>query len=143
MSYLELVGLADRAQSRIQALSGGQQQRVALARSLAVEPKLCLLDEPFSNLDAALRTKMRHELKRLQRELGITMVFVTHDQEEALILADRIAVMEEGALAQLDTPEELYRRPATPSVARFLGVDELEWRQDGTVWKAIRTRGPF
>ena len=143
MSYLELVGLADRAQSRIQALSGGQQQRVALARSLAVEPKLCLLDEPFSNLDAALRTKMRHELKRLQRELGITMVFVTHDQEEALILADRIAVMEEGALAQMDTPEELYRRPATPSVARFLGVDELEWRQDGTVWKAIRTRGPI
>ena len=108
-----------------------------------MEPKLCLLDEPFSNLDAALRTKMRHELKRLQRELGITMVFVTHDQEEALILADRIAVMEEGALAQLDTPEELYRRPATPSVARFLGVDELEWRQDGTVWKAIRTRGPI
>ena len=143
LSYLELVGLADRAESRIQALSGGQQQRVALARSLAVEPKLCLLDEPFSNLDAALRTKMRHELIRLQRELKITMVFVTHDQEEALILADRIAVLEEGALAQLDTPEELYRHPATVSVARFLGVDELEWRQDGTVWKAIRTGRPI
>ena len=139
MAYLELVGLADRAQARVHALSGGQQQRVALARALAVEPKLCLLDEPFSNLDAALRTRMRHELKRLQRELGTTMVFVTHDQEEALILADRIAVMEEGALAQLDAPEELYRCPATPSVAKFLGVDELVWREDGTVLKIIRS----
>ena len=136
--YLELVGLADRAGSRIHALSGGQQQRVALARALAVEPKLCLLDEPFSNLDAALRTKMRHELKRFQEELGITMVFVTHDQEEALILADRIAVMEEGALAQLAPPEELYQNPASPSVARFLGVDELVWREDGTVLKIIK-----
>ena len=136
--YLELVGLADRARSRIHALSGGQQQRVALARALAVEPKLCLLDEPFSNLDAALRTKMRHELKRLQRELDITMVFVTHDQEEALVLADYIAVMEDGALAQLDPPAALYRSPATPSVARFLGVDELVWREDGAVLKYIR-----
>ena len=140
MAYLELVGLADRAQSRIYALSGGQQQRVALARALAVEPKLCLLDEPFSNLDAALRTRMRYELKRLQREVGITMVFVTHDQEEALILADRIAVMEEGALAQLAAPEDLYRAPASPSVAEFLGVDELVWRTDGTVWKRIRDK---
>ena len=138
MSYLELVGLADRAQSRIHALSGGQQQRVALARSLAVEPKLCLLDEPFSNLDAALRTKMRHELKRLQKELGITMVFVTHDQEEALVLSDRIAVMEDGVLAQLAPPEELYRAPASPSVARFLGVEELVWREDGAVLKYIK-----
>ena len=139
MAYVERVGLADRAKSRIYALSGGQQQRVALARALAVEPKLCLLDEPFSNLDAALRTRMRHELKRLQREVGITMVFVTHDQEEALILADRIAVMEEGALAQIAVPEELYRAPATPSVARFLGVDELVWREDGTVLKIIKS----
>ena len=138
LSYLELVGLADRAQSPIHALSGGQQQRVALARALAVEPKLCLLDEPFSNLDAALRTKMRHELKRLQRELGITMVFVTHDQEEALVLADRIAVMEEGTLAQLAPPEELYQAPASPSVARFLGVEELVWREDGAVLKYIK-----
>ena len=139
MAYLELVGLADRAKSRIYALSGGQQQRVALARALAVEPKLCLLDEPFSNLDAALRTRMRHELKRLQREVGITMVFVTHDQEEALILADRIAAMEEGALPQIAAPEETYRAPATPSVARFLGVDELVWREDGTVLKIIKS----
>lgn len=141
MAYLELVGLADRAKSRIHALSGGQQQRVALARALAVEPKLCLLDEPFSNLDAALRTKMRHELKRLQRELGITMVFVTHDQEEALILADTIAVMEEGVLAQIDAPDRLYQHPASPSVARFLGVDELVWQADGTVSKIIRYQG--
>ena len=138
LAYLEMVGLADRASDPIHALSGGQQQRVALARALAVEPKLCLLDEPFSNLDAALRTKMRHELKRLQRELGTTMVFVTHDQEEALILADRIAVMEGGSLVQLDKPEALYRSPATPWVAQFLGVDELEWRQDGTVLKVIK-----
>lgn len=138
MDYLELVGLPDRARSRIHALSGGQQQRVALARALAVEPKLCLLDEPFSNLDAALRAKMRRELKRLQRELNITMVFVTHDQEEALVLSDRIAVMEEGALAQLDTPARLYQNPVSPSVARFLGVDELVWREDGAVLKYIK-----
>lgn len=142
MAYLELVGLADRAQSRIHALSGGQQQRVALARALAVEPKLCLLDEPFSNLDAALRARMRRELKRLQGELGITMVFVTHDQEEALVLSDRIAVMEEGALAQLDTPDLLYQNPASPSVARFLGVDELVWREDGAVLKYIQKTRP-
>ena len=95
--YLSLVGLAER--------SGGQQQRVALARALIVEPKLCLLDEPLSNLDAALRVRMRGELKRLQRELGTTMVFVTHDQEEALILADSIAVMSEGELLQLGSAE--------------------------------------
>ena len=140
MGYLEMVGLGDRARSSIHALSGGQQQRVALARALAVEPKLCLLDEPFSNLDAALRTKMRGELKRLQRELGITMVFVTHDQEEALVLSDRIAVMEEGVLAQTAPPAQLYQHPASPSIASFLGVDELVWREDGAVLKYIQRR---
>ena len=104
LRYLDMVGLADYAGAYIHEISGGQQQRVALARALIVEPKLCLLDEPFSNLDAALRVKMRQELKNLQRELGMTMVFVTHDQEEALILADRMAIMEKGRVLQYDAP---------------------------------------
>ena len=135
--YLELVGLAAYADARIYEISGGQQQRVALARALAVEPKLLLLDEPLSNLDAGLRTRMRTELKKLQRRLGTTMVFVTHDQEEALAIADRMAVMDAGRLVQVGTPEELYRHPASPFVAQFLGVENLEWRADGTVLKAI------
>lgn len=138
MQYLELVGLADRPNARIAELSGGQQQRVALARALIVEPKLCLLDEPFSNLDAALRVQMRRELKRFQRELGITMVFVTHDQEEALILADSIAVMQQGQLLQLGTAEELYRHPANDYLTRFLGLHDMMWQPDGSVWKVIR-----
>ena len=92
--YLEIVGLADRASSSVQELSGGQQQRVALARSMAVNPKVLLLDEPLSNLDAKLRIRMRDELKELQKKTGITMIFVTHDQEEAMALADKIAIME-------------------------------------------------
>lgn len=138
MKYLELVGLADRANAYIHEISGGQQQRVALARSLIVEPKLCLLDEPLSNLDAALRARMRGELKRLQRELDITMVFVTHDQEEALILADRIAVMEHGHLLQLGTPEEVYREPTNDTIASFLGLKDIVWGEDGSVMKIIR-----
>ena len=138
MKYLELVGLADRANAHIHEISGGRQQRVALARSLIVEPKLCLLDEPLSNLDAALRARMRGELKRLQRELDITMVFVTHDQEEALILADRIAVMEHGHLLQLGTPEEVYREPTNDTIASFLGLKDIVWGEDGSVMKIIR-----
>lgn len=137
MRYLELVGLADRADARIHELSGGQQQRVALARSLIVEPKVCLLDEPLSNLDAALRARMRGELRRLQRELGITMVFVTHDQEEALVLADHIAVMEHGVLLQHDTPQTVYRHPASEAVASFLGLKDIVWAEDGSVMKII------
>ena len=135
---LELVGLGDKFKSYPAQLSGGQQQRVALARSLIVEPKLCLLDEPLSNLDAALRARMRGELKRLQRELDITMVFVTHDQEEALILADRIAVMEHGHLLQLGTPEEVYREPTNDTIASFLGLKDIVWGEDGSVMKIIR-----
>ena len=138
MKYLELVGLADRVNAHIHEISGGQQQRVALARSLIVEPMLCLLDEPLSNLDAALRARMRGELKRLQRELDITMVFVTHDQEEALILADRIAVMEHGHLLQLGTPEEVYREPTNDTIASFLGLKDIVWGEDGSVMKIIR-----
>lgn len=100
--------------------------------------KLCLLDEPLSNLDAALRVRMRGELKRLQRELGTTMVFVTHDQEEALILADSIAVMSEGELLQLGSAEEVFRRPANDYIASFLGLNDIVWKDDGSVLKVIR-----
>lgn len=137
LRYLDMVGLSDYAGAYIHEISGGQQQRVALARALIVEPKLCLLDEPFSNLDAALRTRMRQELKNLQRELGMTMVFVTHDQEEALILADRMAIMEKGRLIQYDSPMSIYHNPADRFVADFLGLEDLEWRQDGALLKII------
>ena len=137
MRYLELVDLAGYADAYIHEISGGQQQRVALARALIVEPKLCLLDEPFCNLDAALRVKMRAELKRIQRELDMTMVFVTHDQEEALILADSMAIMEQGRLVQNDTPLNIYHNPATPIVAEFLNLEELIWSEDGGLMKRI------
>ena len=137
MRYLELVDLAGYAGAYIHEISGGQQQRVALARALIVEPKLCLLDEPFCNLDAALRVKMRAELKRIQRELDMTMVFVTHDQEEALILADSMAIMEQGRLVQNDTPLNIYHNPATPFVAEFLNLEELIWSEDGGLMKRI------
>jgi iron(III) transport system ATP-binding protein len=107
--------------ARIRELSGGQQQRVALARGLVLKPKVLLLDEPLSNLDAGLRIEMRTQIKRLQTELGLTMVFVTHDQEEAMALGDRIAVMREGAIVQVAPPEELYRHPADRYVADFMG----------------------
>ena len=133
-----MVGLADRANAMIHEISGGQQQRVALARALIVEPKLCLLDEPFCNLDAALRVKMRQELKKLQRELDMTMVFVTHDQEEALHLADRIAIMEQGILVQDAAPTEIYRHPANDFVRDFLSLDQLHWTKDGTLMKVVK-----
>lgn len=122
MEYLKIVGLADYAKARIQQLSGGQQQRVALARALVVNPKVVLLDEPLSNLDAKLRVKLREELRELQRTLGMTMIFVTHDQEEAMVLADQIGIMNEGRLVQVGTPEEVYNRPADAFVMNFLGT---------------------
>lgn len=143
MQYLELVGLSGYADARIYEISGGQQQRVALARALIVEPKLCLLDEPFSNLDAALRFRMREELKGLQRELGMTMVFVTHDQEEALHLADRVAIMDQGCLVQEGSPLELYRHPANSFVSGFLNLDQLAWGEDGTLMKIIKRGESF
>jgi putative spermidine/putrescine transport system ATP-binding protein len=118
---LELVRLGPLGARYPRELSGGQQQRVALARALVTEPRVLLLDEPLSNLDALLRDEMRVELKRLQQRLGTTMIFVTHDQAEALILSDRVVVMEHGRVEQIGRPEEVYRRPATPFVARFLG----------------------
>ncbi len=122
---LALVGLADFADRYPHQLSGGQQQRVALARALVTEPRVLLLDEPLSALDAKVRVQLRDEIRRLQLRLGITTVFVTHDQEEALAVSDRIAVMNAGRIEQIGTPEELYLRPATPYVASFVGLSSL------------------
>ena len=122
---LELVGLPGAEKRHPGQLSGGQQQRVALARALVIEPRILLLDEPFSGLDAQLRIRMREELTAIQRRVGITSVFVTHDQEEALSIADRIAVMRAGLIEQVATPDELYARPATRFVATFIGTMNL------------------
>ncbi|HEY0154317.1 MAG TPA: ABC transporter ATP-binding protein [Longimicrobium sp.] len=152
---LERVELAGYERRKVQELSGGQQQRVALARALAPEPPLLLLDEPLSNLDAALRERTRTEIRALLKELGMTAVFVTHDQEEAFALSDRIAVLNGGRLQQLGTPEELYARPANPFVASFLGranffaatVESAEGGmllcrlESGQRWRAVRADG--
>ncbi len=122
---LEMVGLTGLGQRQPGQLSGGQQQRVALARALVTRPKLLLLDEPLSNLDAKLRVTMREEIRRLQRSLGITVVYVTHDQEEALSLSDTIAVMDKGEVLQFDTPTVVYELPATQFVAKFLGLSNF------------------
>jgi iron(III) transport system ATP-binding protein len=121
MRVLEATQLGHLADRDATKLSGGQQQRLALARALVMEPALLLLDEPLSNLDAKLREKMRFELKRLQRELGITTIYVTHDQSEALALSHQIAVMNEGRIQQIGTPREVYERPGSPFVADFVG----------------------
>src|SRR5215813_11231203 len=118
---LELVGLPGYERRFPNQLSGGEQQRVAVARAVVVEPQLLLFDEPLSNLDAKLRVQMRAELSRLQRQLAITTVYVTHDQEEAMAISDRIAVMREGGIAQIGTAEDLYRTPASAFVAQFVG----------------------
>ncbi|KQR77062.1 hypothetical protein ASG35_12395 [Burkholderia sp. Leaf177] len=118
---LELVGLPGYGDRRIAQLSGGQQQRVALGRSLVLEPSVLLLDEPFSALDLKLRRQMQVELKQIQRQVGTTFVFVTHDQEEALTMSDRIAVMKNGSVEQIDTAENIYARPKTKFVADFVG----------------------
>jgi iron(III) transport system ATP-binding protein len=119
---LKLVGLPDVGHKYPSQLSGGQQQRIALARALATSPGLLLLDEPLSALDARVRISLRLEIKHLQQRLGITTVFVTHDQEEALVMADRIVVMNQGSIEQIGTPEEIYRKPASPFVADFVGA---------------------
>ena len=118
---LELVGLPNLEARLPHELSGGQQQRIALARALAPNPALILLDEPFSNLDASLRVQVRSEIRRILRQVEATVVFVTHDQEEALSLADEVAVMMDGAIAQVDAPQRLYRHPTTRAVAEFVG----------------------
>jgi putative spermidine/putrescine transport system ATP-binding protein len=119
---LDMVGLADQAKQYPHQLSGGQQQRVALARALAIEPRVLLLDEPLSALDAKVRLQLREQIRLLQQQLGTTTLFVTHDQEEALSMADRVGVMREGKLEQIAAPDELYADPATAFVAEFVGV---------------------
>ncbi len=122
---LELVGLAGLGDRMPNTLSGGQQQRVALARALAPEPAVLLLDEPFSNLDTSLRLEVRTEVHRLLHELGITTIFVTHDQEEAFVLGDRVAIMRDGRVVQVDTPHGVYTRPSDRQVAEFVGSGSL------------------
>ena len=122
---LELVGLGDAGNRSPHELSGGQQQRVALARALAAEPSVILLDEPFSNLDAGLRDRMRREVRRILLAAGVTSIFVTHDQEEALSIADTVAVMRDGRVEQVGSPEEVYGRPASRWVAEFLGEADV------------------
>ncbi|TYP85944.1 ABC transporter ATP-binding protein [Blastococcus xanthinilyticus] len=140
---LELVGLADRAARYPHQLSGGQQQRVALARALAVAPKVLLLDEPLSALDAQVRVQLREEIRRIQLELGITAVFVTHDQAEALSVADRVGVMRAGRLEQVASPDELYERPATAFVAEFVGtMNRLPATLGGGAVELLGTRRP-
>lgn len=119
---LQTIGLPDSGSKFPGQLSGGQQQRVALARAIATKPGLLLLDEPLSALDARVRLHLRHEIKELQRQLGVTTIMVTHDQEEALSMADRIVVMNHGVIEQVGTPEEIYSKPATPFVAQFVGT---------------------
>jgi iron(III) transport system ATP-binding protein len=122
---LELVGLGDAGARAVHELSGGQQQRVALARALAPTPDLVLLDEPFSNLDASLRDRLRQEVSEILRKAGVTAIFVTHDQEEAMSIAETVAVMREGRVEQAGTPEEVYLRPASRWMAEFLGDIEV------------------
>lgn len=139
--YIGMVGLTGFETRKISELSGGEQQRVALARSLVVEPQVLLLDEPLSNLDARLRDRMREEIKTLQKELGITTIFVTHDQTEALTMSDRIAVFNNGVCIQTGTPEQIYMAPAESFVAGFVGEINLfeadlshgKWRVTDTV----------
>ncbi|HEX5020569.1 MAG TPA: ABC transporter ATP-binding protein, partial [Candidatus Binatia bacterium] len=134
LSSLELVGLKGREQRYPSQLSGGQQQRVALARSLALEPRLILLDEPLSNLDAKLREEMRVELKRLIKKVGISALYVTHDQEEAFTISDAVVVMDSGKILQYGAPDEIYNRPAHAFVASFIGHAMLF---DGKVVKIV------
>ncbi|MFC4803088.1 ABC transporter ATP-binding protein [Neobacillus sp. GCM10023253] len=149
---LAITGLEELGNRYPKQLSGGQRQRVALARALVIEPKLLLLDEPLSNLDAKLRLQMRIEIKRIQSQLGITSVFVTHDQEECFSISDKVAVMNKGVIEQFDTPEEIYKNPKTEFVARFIGFENFfklapteDWKYkavDGTVFETTRQWRP-
>lgn len=151
-NILEITGLEALSDRYPKQLSGGQRQRVALARALVIEPKLLLLDEPLSNLDAKLRLSMRIEIKRIQSQLGITSVFVTHDQEECFSISDKVAVMNKGVIEQFDTPEEIYNNPKTEFVARFIGFENFfdltpteDWKYkavDGTVFTSNREWEP-
>ncbi len=125
LEMVEMMGFPGILERKPTALSGGQQQRIALARALVVRPKVLLLDEPLSNLDAKVRQRLRVEVRRLQRQVGVTTIYVTHDQEEALSMADRVVVMDSGVVRQVGTPEEIYHTPTTAFVAEFLGVTNV------------------
>ena len=142
LSLVNLTGLEKRYPGQ---LSGGQQQRVALARALVLNPDVLLLDEPLSNLDAKIRQQVRAEIRKLQKDLAITAIYVTHDQEEALTLSDRIAVLDHGKLQQLGSPRDLYQRPANPFVADFIGINnmvdgKIKEIQESKGWMAVETR---
>ena len=131
---LAMLGLDGFGERSVTELSGGQRQRVALGRALAVEPQILLLDEPLSNLDARIRMQMRHEIRSIQRQLGVTAVLVTHDREEAMVMADQMVILDQGKIAQVGTPEDVYQRPLTPHVAAFMGAENIidcEARSDG------------
>jgi len=141
---LDLVGIGSFGRRYPHQLSGGQQQRVALARALAIEPQVLLLDEPLSALDAKVRVQLRDEIRRIQTEVGTTTLFVTHDQEEALAVADRVGVMRGGRLEQLAPPAEIYLQPATPFVADFVGLsNRLPGTVDGDAVEVLGTRLPL
>jgi iron(III) transport system ATP-binding protein len=140
---LAMVGLEEYADRAVTALSGGQQQRVALARALVIRPRVLLFDEPLSNLDAKLRKRVRDDIRELQQRLGITSVYVTHDQEEALAISDRVVVMNHGVIEQIGTPFELYTQPATRFVADFIGAANfLPGRYDGEQIELLGYRRP-
>eukprot|EP01034_Spumella_vulgaris_P005357 gene5356-biopygen4710 len=122
---LDIVGLAEFAQRGIAQLSGGQQQRVALARALAIDPLALLLDEPLSALDASVRGHLRYEIRAIQQRFGSTTLLVTHDQEEALVMADRVAMLKDGRLLQIATPRDIYEQPASRAVAEFVGLSTI------------------
>lgn len=154
MEYLKIVDMEEYARASIGEISGGQQQRVALVRSLITKPKVLLLDEPLSNLDAKLRVKMREEIREIQKKYEITMVFVTHDQEEAMVLGDQIAIIDEGRLVQIGKPEDVYLHPQNAFARDFLGIsnqftstngekiccrpEELEFSSEGIVKGIVR-----
>jgi putative spermidine/putrescine transport system ATP-binding protein len=141
---LELVQLTGHEDKLPGQLSGGQQQRVAIARAIVVEPHLVLMDEPLSNLDAKLRLEMRAEIRRIHRELGRTTIYVTHDQDEALSMADRIVVLKDGAVQQIGAPDEVYAQPANLHVARFMGFRNLlELEVDSVTGRDVTLRGPW
>ncbi|MGW4947715.1 ABC transporter ATP-binding protein [Actinoplanes sp. NPDC004185] len=143
-TMLDLVGISEHAGRYPHQLSGGQQQRVALARALAIEPQVLLLDEPLSALDAKVRVQLRDEIRRIQTEVGTTTLFVTHDQEEALAIADRVGVMRSGRLEQLAAPAEVYLRPASAFVADFVGLsNRLPGHVDGDMVTVLGTRLPL
>lgn len=125
LGLLEMLDLKGFENRPVAELSGGQRQRVALGRALAIEPQILLLDEPLSNLDARIRLQMRHEIRSIQKRLGLTAILVTHDREEAMVMADRVVVLDAGRVAQIGTPEEVFQRPASPYVASFMGAENI------------------